>query len=361
MNVLFLAATLGLGGAEKQLVAWAEILQKDLGARVSVISFSPAQTARRQSLEDLDIPVAAVGRDRNVLGRIQSVVSFARKNRADVVHAFSCYLSPVAIAAAMATSTRPASSFRGDGLADLRALGTLYRRPTLRIMRHFTSNSREALDRVRPFVRAGTLLQYVPNLVTSPDPIVRAPRSDDGSRPIAVLAVGRLDANKRLDVFLEALAASRAAEPHLKGLIVGEGPERERLFCLAGDLGLLPDGVEFVGELADPTQSYRDADIFVHLAASEGTPNVALEAMAMGLPTVATPAGDLRRIIRPSQNGLLVPFDDAAATARCLIELARSPELRARLGEQGRLEVLRSHNAEQVRDSLHRFYSAMRL
>ncbi len=361
MNILFLIATLGLGGAEKQLVAWAEILQKDLGAHVSVVSFSPAQAARLQSLEELNVLVTAVGRDRNVLGRIQRVVSFARKNRPDVIHAFSCYLSPVAIAAAVSVNARPASSFRGDGLADLRALGAPYRRPTLRIVRHFTSNSREALDRVRPFVHSGTLLQYVPNLVTSPGPIVRTARSDGDPRRTVALAVGRLDANKRLDVFLEALAASRAVEPRLKGIIVGDGPARDDLVRQAGDLGLLGDGVEFRGELPDPTQSYQDADIFVHLAASEGTPNVVLEAMAMGLPVVITPAGDLRRIIRQSQNGLLVPLDDAAATARRLIELSRSPELRARLGEQGRLEVLRSHNADRVRDSLDRFYSAMRL
>ena len=359
MNIVFLTSSLGLGGAEKQLVAWAGILQRDLGARVSVACLDETRVDRLDRLRELDVPVVIAGRDYNALTRLERMVSFARKSRADVVHAFNYYLSTPAILAAMAAGAIPASSFQGDGLADLEDLGPLRRLPALKIIRYFTSNSREAMARLEPRLRPRALLQYVPNVVTPPDPELFKPRrADDRHDPVA-LVVARLDDNKRVNVFLEALAAARQLEPRLTGVIVGDGPARDSLSDLASRLGLSSEGVRFAGQLPDATESFANADIFVHLALSEGTPNVVLEAMAMGLPVVATAAGDVRRIIQSGLNGLLVPFDDAAAVAGHLVDLVRNPELRSRLGEQARLGVIESYSAKQVSDSLQRFYSAV--
>ena len=361
MNILFLIATLGLGGAEKQLISWAQILQADLGAHVCVASFDAARTQWVQALKDMDVPVAVLGRDQGLAKRTSSVVSMARQNQVDIAHAFSCYLSPLAIAASMAAGAVPASSVRGDGLADLCALRAVYRRPVLSRVKYFTANSREAIAQVKPRLSPKTMVQYVPNLVTVPKLDARDRQSAGPLTTKTALMVGRLDRNKRIDLFLEALATARRLEPGLKGAIVGEGPLLEELRSRAAALGLLPQGVEFLGRLPDVSEHYANTDIFVHLAVSEGTPNVVLEAMAAGLPVIATGAGDLRRIIKPRQTGILVPFDDAAALAEGLVELARTPELGARLGREARAEMLRSFSHQEVRDALERFYSAIPL
>lgn len=361
MNILFLIPTLGLGGAEKQLVVWAELLQKELSARVSVASFDASRTTRAQALERLGVPVLVLGTDQNMLKRIGRVVSFARQNKADIVHAFSCYLSPLALSTARLVGATPASSFRGDGLADIRGISPVLRRPTLDLVKYFTGNSREALARVRPYVRRGAVLQYVPNLVSPPNPVSPARPRAQGSGNVIVLAVGRLDENKRLNVFLDALATARQIEPTLMGVIAGDGPIRAHLTRQAQNLGLLPDGATFLGEIPDTSENYACADIFVHLAKSEGTPNVVLEAMAAGLPVVTTAAGDLRHIVRPLQTGCVVPFDDPSSVTRHLIDLARSPDLRARLGAHAKTEILESHSAQRVGGSLTRFYSAIPL
>jgi len=356
MNVLFLAPSLGLGGAEKQLVVWADMLQRDLGLRVSAACLDQSRTQRLAVLKELGVPVVIAGTDRSIARRIGQVVSFARENKAQIVHAFSFYLAPLAIVTAMAVKATPAASFQGDGVADL-DVGAMRRVSGLHLVEFFTSNSHEAIARIRTHLPKDAFLQYVPNLVTQP--AVAVQRSADDQPAIIALVVARLDENKRVDVFVEALARARQVEPRLRGVIVGDGPERERLESLARQHGLLGSGVEFLGLLPDPSSCYAVADIFVHLARSEGTPNVVLEAMAAGLPVVVTPAGEVRRIVRSGENGLLVSFDDVSSVADCLVSLARSTELRQRLGTRAQTEVLADYGLRRVKDSLERFYAAV--
>lgn len=361
MNVLYLISTLGQGGAEKQLVSWAQIMKADLGARVYIASFDADRTHWAQALRDMDVPVTVLGKDQGVAKRALGVMSLARRHHIDVIHAFSCYLSPLAVAASLAGRAVPASSVRGDGLADLQALRSVYRRPVLSMVRYLTANSHEAIAQITPRLSARTQVHYVPNLVAMPTERTAVRQTEAPETPLRALMVGRLDYNKHIDVFLEALAKARATEPRLRGVIVGEGPLQSDLRHQAEALGLLPDGVEFTGRLDDVSGHYAGADIYVHLAASEGTPNVVLEAMAAELPVIATAAGDLRHIVRPEQTGILVPFDDATALADGLVELARAPGLRARLGREARAEMTRCFSLEKVRTALEQFYLSIHL
>ncbi len=139
MKILFLISTLGLGGAEKQLVACADILQREIGARVCVASFDETRTERLPALENLGVPVMIAGRDQDMPRRIQRVVSFARKSRPDVVHAFSFSLSPLALVTAMTVNAAPAASFQGDGVSDLEGRNALLTRGILAFVNYYTS------------------------------------------------------------------------------------------------------------------------------------------------------------------------------------------------------------------------------
>jgi glycosyltransferase involved in cell wall biosynthesis len=361
MNVLYLISTLGQGGAEKQLVAWAQIMRADLGARVYVACFDSGRTHWAQTLQEMEVPVTLLGRDQSLAKRALGVVSLSKERRIDIVHAFSCYLSPFAVAASLASRAVPASSVRGDGLADLQALRAVYRRPVLSMVHYMTANSREAMARIAARLPARTLVRYVPNLIELPPHVGHGERRSYAKGVVTALTVGRLDQNKHVDLFLEALALARTTEPRLRGVIVGEGPAWADLRRQADSLGLLPDGVEFTGRLDDPSGRYDAADIFVHLAVSEGTPNVVLEAMAAGLPVISTGAGDLRHIVRPAETGVLVPFYGAGILAESMVGLARDPGLRARLGAEARAEMVRSFSREKVMTALEQFYSSIHL
>src|SRR5207247_9866190 len=97
-------------------------------------------------------------------------------------------------------------------------------------------------------------------------------------------AVGRLLPDKRFDRFLAAVALARRQVPAVHGILVGDGPERQRLERLAQQLGLVPDGVHFLGHRWNLEHLLRyDADVLMLTSDQEGFPNVVLEAMGDGI------------------------------------------------------------------------------
>ena len=129
-----------------------------------------------------------------------------------------------------------------------------------------------------------------------------------------LLALGRLSPEKGVDVLLEALRLLRDAGRPAGALIVGDGPERERLAQQAAALSVTGD-CAFLPATADISAAYGAADVVVLPSRSEGLPNVLLEAMAHDRPVVATDVGAVREVLGDSKAGVIVPAGDAAALA----------------------------------------------
>jgi glycosyltransferase involved in cell wall biosynthesis len=156
----------------------------------------------------------------------------------------------------------------------------------------------------------------LPNGVPVPEPSWQR-RPDWRAAPRAVF-VGRLAPEKGLDVLLRAWPAVRSAFPAAGLTLVGEGPERPALEGLAGQLGLA-GAVELPGASPDPTDRLRAADLFVLPSREEGMSVALLEAMALGVPLVATSIPGNRRLVQDFKHGRLVPPDDPAALAGAVI------------------------------------------
>jgi glycosyltransferase involved in cell wall biosynthesis len=163
---------------------------------------------------------------------------------------------------------------------------------------------------------------------------------------LAVVGVGTFIRAKRFDRFLRALAKARSLGAPLRGVLVGDGPEHAALERLALELGLLPHAIDFVGRRTDVPALLRGCDIFALTSEHEGFPNVLLEAMAAGLPTVAMPAGDAAVVMEDEVTGFMVPPDDVDALAAKLVALAASEPLRTRLGAAGRRRVELCYSAD---------------
>ncbi len=167
-------------------------------------------------------------------------------------------------------------------------------------------------------------------------------RAELGLRPDALVlaTVARFDPVKRLDVLLRALPLLVRRVPETQLLIVGDGEERKALHALAGALAL-GDRVVFAGAIPDAARVLPLVDLYVTASRREGLPTAVLEAMACGLPVLATEAPGHVDAVDPEVTGRLVPLDDAPGLAAAAAALLRDPALRARMGQAGRERVER--------------------
>lgn len=180
-----------------------------------------------------------------------------------------------------------------------------------------------------------------PRVIAAADPEVRPQaraRLGAGAEDLLLATIGRLSFEKGHDILVSALAELRATrQPRV--VIAGEGPARARLEALVRERGLA-EQVRFLGHVSDPSWIYAAADALVIPSRSEGVPNVALEALAHGLPIVAMDVGSLREMVIPGETGWLVAQPAPHALASALGELSRSRQRLADMGRSGRDRVL---------------------
>jgi glycosyltransferase involved in cell wall biosynthesis len=164
------------------------------------------------------------------------------------------------------------------------------------------------------------------------------PRRRPRNEIVRVLFVGRFNAFKNVETLLK--AAGQLKEMNIDEFelhLVGDGERRPILERLVVETGLSKQ-VRFVGwvDRSQIVERYRQADIFVTATRWEGMPNTVLEAMACGLPIVATHASGLDELVREGINGYLVDINDETALAGCLADLIDNPYERERMGKESR-------------------------
>jgi glycosyltransferase involved in cell wall biosynthesis len=164
--------------------------------------------------------------------------------------------------------------------------------------------------------------------------------------PVLVV-VARLTEQKGHRYLIDALPALLAEWPTLCCLFVGAGESRESLQRRAQQAGVRPL-CRFVGATDSVEDFYAAADVVVLPSLSEGFPFVALEALALAKPMIATAVNGVPEIIDHGRTGLLVPPRDAQALTLAIRRLLRNPEEAARMGAAGRAQVAVSFTVEQM-------------
>jgi glycosyltransferase involved in cell wall biosynthesis len=156
-----------------------------------------------------------------------------------------------------------------------------------------------------------------------------------GPEVFVVAALGRLVPVKGFDVLVEAMPALLAAVPDALAVVVGEGPERSLLASLAERLGV-SSRVRLPGASPDPVTVLAGADALAAPSRNEGMGRALVEAMALGVPVVASAVGGIPSVLGEDEAGRLVPPDDVPSLAAALIELGRDRGLRAKLAAAAR-------------------------
>jgi glycosyltransferase involved in cell wall biosynthesis len=193
---------------------------------------------------------------------------------------------------------------------------------------------------------------YIPNGIdvskyAAPD--LSEPIAEFAKRPgeLIVGTVAPLRPEKNIGRLIRAFAAVQECYPTARLVIVGDGSERAKLEALAERL-CAPDRVSFLGGCGSPERLLREFDVFAMSSETEQMPNAVLEAMASGLPVVATDVGDLRQMVAPENTRFIVPRDDQGAFAGAIADLLSSRERRSQLGDLNKQRAAARFTQEQM-------------
>lgn len=163
-------------------------------------------------------------------------------------------------------------------------------------------------------------------------------RDEPSPVPGRVLAVARLAPQKRVDLLIRALAQVRLEHPQAELHVVGDGPDRRLLEATAADLGV-SGAVRFLGERDDVPGLLAKAACVALASDYESCPLVVLEAMASGVPVVATAVGGVPELIQDGRTGILVPHGSVEGLAEGIASLIRDPGTAQAMGRAGRCRV----------------------
>ena len=183
------------------------------------------------------------------------------------------------------------------------------------------------------------------------------PGLDD--RALVVATVARLDSVKDLMTLFEAFAQVRARVPSAKLLVIGDGPERDRLTARATELDLA-GAVHMTGYRSDVRALLPAADVYTSSSISEGVSITILEAMAAGIPVVATAVGGTPEVFaHEGTGGVLVPCRDPQRLASAIVSLALDQRQRGVMAAAGRRRLESSFTIDRMVDDYARMYRGL--
>lgn len=169
---------------------------------------------------------------------------------------------------------------------------------------------------------------------------------------IVLIAVGRLDANKNNKVLVQAVAKMRNANVHL--VLCGDGEEKQVIGNLADELNTR-EQVHFLGNRSDMRELYQIADIFVMASHREGLSRSIMEAMASGLPCIASRIRGNTDLLEDGVGGYLMDPDDVDGIADKIRVLSADRELREKM-KQANLERIKDFDVKVVKKRIEKIY-----
>lgn len=346
MRVLHLISSAGLYGAEKMMVTLCQALP--------VHGIEPTlEVFHNRHLPNTDVAEHARAHDVAVhmlscRGRFDpaAVVRLRRdlrELRIDVVHAHGYKSNLYGFLA----SARSAVHFVSTCHRFDQGLRDTLDRPILRRADRVTAVSREAAQSLMSvYGLPAAQVVTIPNGVVVPEALP-APAFPPAPGTVVVGMAARLAPEKAPQDLMRAAALVHAECPQVRFLIAGDGPLMPELVQLRAQLGLT-EVVALPGFAADMAAVYASLDVVVQPSYREGMPMTLLEAMAAGLPVVATRVGAAPDFVVDSRTGMLVAAGDVAGIAERIERLVTDPGLRRQIGGAARAEVVAKYSADEM-------------
>jgi L-malate glycosyltransferase len=347
-GILLMGDTLALGGTEGQFVELARRLDR---SRWSVhVSCIRAEGPLRAKLEAAGVSAWSCGpaslKSLDFPAGVWRLARFLRDARVSLVHSFDFYSNIVGGLAARLAGVSAVIASQRD-LGDLRPRS---QRPVHRLMLRLADrvlvNSEAVADRLRTSRALAGRLVVIPNGVDL-ERFLPATRPTPRARSITIGTLSNLRPEKGLADFVAAAALVRQTCRDVRFVIWGEGALRPELERSIRQLGL--DGVvELPGSTAHPELALQSLDVFVLPSRSEACSNGLIEAIATGLPVVATNVGGNAAMVDDERTGLLVPAADPGALAKAIIRLVQEPARARQLATRGRDRLRSTRGIERT-------------
>ena len=365
LRVAIITGQLGKGGAEMWLH---NFLQAADWSRFTfrVILLNPGgywlEPIRALGIEVTELPE----RTESISSRLIHIIRLLRDFRCDVCHSWNFYTTPYAAVSGRIARVPVLVGFLQDMPEYvMQGMGRFRSKLIFRSVHAFIVNSQTGKKRAEALGIKTNHMFVVRNVVRVPkNPDQKVSRQfvrEQWDTPETVPLVGtvaRLDPKKNHTMFVDVIARLKASYPDLSALLVGDGPTRERIEAHIRQRAV-ETRLSITGIRNDVNLILPAFDVFLSTSVSEGLPHSIEEAMAAGVPVVATDVGGIRELIDDGENGFIVPSDDVEAMVERVKMLLDSPELRRRIGMAGREKMRREFTVEKMVDTLQNVYIEM--
>ncbi len=354
LRIVHVVSSLEVGGME-QFVLRLAARQRRSGHAATVLALRDGPL--RSTARDLGLPAHVLGGRQKHLRVARGLACFARL-RPQVIHAHNPTALHYARLGKRLTRAPVVMTYHGIGAAHAREPSQAEWDQTDAVV----AVSAGAVPQLQRPELAGRL-QVILNGIELPGELRdrRTMRHELGLPAAAVVGVmvARMDGLKGHATLLEALAQRQERGEAPLVLLAGDGAVRQDLEAQARRLGLDDHHVRFLGFRRDVPDLLAASDFFLLPSLTEGLPLSVLEAMAFGLPVVATPVGGIPEVVTPDREGLLIPVEDVHALAAAIARLTCNPSLRLQLGRAARERVQRDFSYDAMTSQYEELYTTL--
>lgn len=334
-KIAFYIGSLCKGGAERVFVNLAGYFREE-GYRVIMVTQYQKEDEYilpdgiERFISDIGEEKVSASRVVNFFRRLNKLRAIWKEQEPDLVLSCIGKNNFMAVVTAVGTKTKAVVSVVGEAKEE-------YPSRVMRVLADFLFSRAAGVilqtERSRSFFcrKVGERAVILPN---SLNPAFLMPRYE-GAREKKIVSVGRMDANKNHEMQLHAFAALKDKYPEYSLVIYGDGELRSHIEETSVKLGIA-ERVFLPGVVPDVAARIRGASLFLLTSYSEGVSNALIEALALGLPVIATdvPSGGTEELMEDGVNGLVIPTGDLAALEGAMDRLLGDPAYADRLGEE---------------------------
>lgn len=362
-RVLHLITSFEIGGTERQAVELLKRLDRDrFDVRLAVLRNEGPFYREIEALFPVvpEFPLTSFY-NANAVKQLARLRKLMVREQIDILHAHDFYSGFIGAAAARLAGVRVIACQRHLKLSDRRTheLGT---RLIHRLAHRVLVNSQAIRDQI---VERGSAPPRKITVIRNGVPDARASRAhaqDEIRRELGISAdaklvgmVARIQPVKGHRFFIDAAASVLRDQPNAHFVLVGDGPLRSEIENQIARLGLA-DRVHLLGDRSDVAQLVPGFDLLVLASLHEGSPNAVIEAMAAGVPVVATAVGGTRELLIDGETGYLAPPADSAALAARIVFALSHEDNGAEITSAARSRINAAYGMDRMVQSVERLY-----